>query len=246
MATWLPHIKLQFGGTLGQPVVEEWSNTIRFKMNGAPFDTSPTDPSLVMSSGELEDALAAIVVPLDAWFRNGNSRINQVARLTYAKLNMINAQGKQYDQNTHRRDITPTPGGSSFAAPPWYQTLALTMRTEKSRGRAHSGRIFPPVVDAGPQNLGPYIDGTVATGMVSNFVTCLDAICQALADTALAPNIDVRPVIASPATTTGPNPGPALLQVVTGVVADRIPDVQHRRTNRLQRLETALAPVAGA
>lgn len=246
MATWLRHIKLQFGGTLGTPAVEEWSNTLRFKMNPAPFDTDPTAQSQIMTGPELEDALEAIEPILAGWFRSGAVRINQVAQLRWAKLNMINEAGKQWDQNTHLREWAPVVGGSTFQSVPWYQTQALTMRTEKQRGRAHSGRIFPPCVDANPQGLTPYVDPTVAQGMAAQFAGLLSNISQALADTALAPNVDVRPVIASPATSSGPNPGPALLQAVVGVVVDRIPDVQHRRTNRIPRLESNLAPVTVA
>lgn len=244
MATWLKHIKLQFGGTLGNPAVEEWSNTVRFSMGPDPFSNTVEQGSLVLTSGELEDAMGDLVAPLQKWFTAGPSRINQVAKMTYIKLNMINEQGHQYDQNTHRRDVGPIPGGSTFVAVPWFQTYALTMRTDKQRGRAHSGRIFPPVVDLNPQGQTPYVDATAANGMAASWATCLTEMADALNSQSVTPT-ETLPVIASPATAVGPNPGPALLVPVRGVVCDLIADVQHRRTNRIPRVESARAAVLG-
>lgn len=244
MATYLQHVKLQFGGTLGNPAVEEWSNTVRFAYRGAGGD--PEQESDVVTAGELEDAMVAMEEPLAAWFNGPDSFISYQAFLTYMKLNMINDQGHQFDANTHRRELLYA--GSVGGTCHYYETFALTMRTDVKRGRGNAGRIFPPMVVCPPEGSTPYISAAHADRMARAWAICLNDMSDALGDViSLAlEDSQVRPVIAAPASSTGPNPGGALLREVRGVVVDRVADVQHRRTNRIPRSESAKFDIVGA
>lgn len=245
MPTYLQHIKLSFGGEIGSFAEEQWTNTVRFKRA---IVEDPLAPSDGISSDDLDASLALLVAPLRTWFGSAGTGIGNVASLLWAKLNMIGVDGKQRDINTHRIEIARLGGGLNASAP-WYQTYALTHRTALARGRGHSGRIFPPLVAFMPAVNSPYVGGGVADQMAANWATCLQAISQVIKDQSTdGPGlaVDCYPVVASPVSTTGPNQGPAMLNRVTGVVCDRVPDVQHRRTYQVQRSEGALAPVAGA
>lgn len=239
MATWLPHIKLSFGGPLGGGV-EEWSNTVRFKSNA---DRSGNIGSIALTPAQLDAAMEDLEAPLKTWFSANATGISANATMTWLKLNMIGADGKQQERITHLREFAPANGGGG-AAMPWFVTLALTMRTQYRRGRAHSGRIFPPLI-AIPLAVGsPYISAAAATAAAATWATFLNAASAAIASNDPLPDgPSCFPVIASPATTTGPDPGGPVLLPVTGVVVDRVHDVQHRRTNRVPRDEGDLAPV---
>lgn len=234
MATWLPHLKLEIGGNLGVPAVDIWSNTVRFKIED---DDDPEVPSQLPRPEQLDAILFVMGQDIVSWFQDSDSLIGQNAILTYAKLNAITATGKQREVETHRIDLGPTSGPVGNPMPHWFVTAALTMRTEKARGRAHSGRIFPPCVGAPPQGQTPYISVTAAGLMGENFATALNTWSSKIATAGSPTTTDVYPVVASPLTTVGPNPGPALLQRVTAIAVDRVADVQHRRTNRVPRLE---------
>lgn len=243
MPTYLPHLKLEIGGTLGTPALDIWSNTVRFKLED---DDDPEVGSQLPGPDQLAAALFVMGPEIIAWWANTDGAIGAGASITYAKFNAILATGKQRDVATVRIEFPPQTGPLGSNLPPWYQTVALTMRTEKSRGRAHSGRIYPPTICLGMPQASPYMSAPTAGLMAANFAAALDRWSSKIATIGSPTTTECYPVIASPLTTIGPNPGPALLQRVTGVVCDRVPDVQHRRTNRVPRLEGTLAPVAGA
>jgi hypothetical protein len=246
MATYLPHVKLSFGGVLGTPGLEEWSNTVRFKI-GSNADNAG-EAGVELDPDQLDTALANVVDPLSAWMRSESAKISAYCGLNWAKLNMIKADGKQRDVNTHRIEITGVAGSQTTYIPHWFTTVALTMRTELQRGRGHSGRIFPPMVAVPPAGGSPYIGGTAANGMSTIWAQTLDLLSEAI-QTGL-PNdqgaTPVVPVVASPASTLIGALSGALLQRITGVVVDQIADVQHRRTRQIPRLESTRATVAGA
>lgn len=242
MATWLQHIRLSFGGTLGGGSEEIWSNTVNFKSNA---DESGNVGSAALTSQQCEDALDDLVPALKTWYAKPATGVSASARLTWAKLNTINTAGHQQDVNTHLREFAGVAGGVAGINPPWFVSLALTLRTDYKRGRGHSGRIFPPVIAIPAGNGSPYISEQAATDAAAAFATCLTAIGQAIQSNSINPSVgSAYPVVASPATTTGPNPGGPLLLPVKRVVVDRVHDVQHRRTNRVPRAEGQPATVA--
>lgn len=242
MATWLPHVKLQFGGPIGAGE-DEWSNTVRFKVNG---DRSGNVGSIFLTGSQLDDALAELEVPLKAWFTGNATGISSDAKLTWAKLNMIGTNGRQSEAQTHQREWTAVTGAFGGSPPPWFVTCALTMRTAYKRGRAHSGRIFPPLIKFQVVAGSPYFSAGEANGAAGAWAAALDAIATAISENSALPNTkSTYAVIASPAATAGPDPGGPVLLDVTGVVVDRVLDVQHRRTNRVPRAEGTTAPVVG-
>lgn len=241
MATWLTHIRLQYGGTLGGGAEEIWSNTVNFKINA---DRGGNVGSVLPTGSQLEDALDDLVVPLKAWYARAATGISASAQLTYAKLNSIKTDGHQADQNTHLREFAGVAGGVAGINPPWFVSLANTLRTDYKRGRAHSGRVFPPVIAIPAGNGSPYISDAAATAAAASFATALNEIALAIGGNGPLPSPGgCFPVVISPVTATGPDPGGALALPVTRVVCDRVHDVQHRRTNRVPRSEGAAAPI---
>lgn len=246
--TWSPHIRLSFGGEIGNPAVEQWSNTVRFRN----FGQNTGDPS----STELEGFAAAAWARLSLWFNSNTSGITNQSFLTWIKCNWILASGKQRDQNTVIYDAGRVAGGSGGTVP-WYQTLALTERTEFTRGRAAAGRIFPPTMLAPCENAGtPYIAASLASQYASAWATVLG---QLNADFTRTENGGTDPdgvelpdfqtywsaAIVSPGNDQPPKGGPTtpLAMPIVAVVADRVADVQHRRTRQVARSEGTSAVV---
>lgn len=225
--TWIPHLKLNYGGQLGAAVPEIWSNTLRFYV----LDFEPT-------RGQLVTAAASCQVPLRNWIAQTQSKITSQASLTYAKLNWVKADGKQRDTDTVIYDMNPVgQGGTTTQQPPFFQTQAVTFRTRVSRGRGHSGRVYPPVTAFNADSGTPYCTAADATAMATAYTTLVQGLREAIgltwaADGGPIPDLAVFSV----GSTTAPVL-PALWTPVIGCVVDRVPDVQHRRTNRIPRSE---------
>lgn len=227
-ATWVPHLRLAWGGTLGSTTPEIWTNTVKWNLVGG---VPPTRDQLVT-------ACDAVEAPLKAWFQGQQTGISNQAVISWAKLNWILADGKQRDQDTVQNDFAPpVRGGVSGSAPPFYQTQAITLRTRVSRGRGHSGRIFPPMVSFAAEDGGPYATSVSVSQQASSFITCLRALRDAMGLSWL----DAGPGVPDPAVfSVGSNTGTVrapLMTPIISAVCDRVPDVQHRRTNRVPRLE---------
>lgn len=240
--TYIPHLKLNMSGTIGTPAVEIWSCTVRF---GAGVITPDED--------RLDLSLAAAKVPIITWFNSQSAAISRNAALTMLKLNWIMANGKQRSVNTHELAVSALGGissntGEQTAYPHWYQTMALTLRTDIQRGRGHSGRIYPPLTAALPAGTSPYVSEAAATGMATAFAQCLSDVSAAMSATLNAAPGSASPcyAIVASAGTTPQNPTAAPLNVpITGVVVDRVGDVQHRRNRQVPRLEGPRAVVTG-
>ena len=226
-ATYLPHLRLSYGGVLGNSVPEQWSNTLRWTVLGQP-----------PSRDQLEAACDAVRSPLAAWFQRSDSGIHVQASLTWAKLNWILETGRQRDTETVQSDFAPPVGGSrQEPAPPYYQTFAVTFRTRVSRGRGHSGRVFPPMVVHLETNGTPYTTAASANAMASSYALLVRQARAAMGLIWQDSGVGV-PILAvqSPGSSTAPVRG-ALQSEIIATVVDRVPDVQHRRTNRVPRSE---------
>lgn len=233
---WLPHVRLAFGGTLGTQGFETWSNTLRF-MEGDGLE--PTRDSLVTTA-------AALQTPLSTWIGAAGSLIGSSAKMTWIKLNFIKSDGKQRDVDTVLHQWAGMNGGVASSGAPWYQTYALTHRTPAQRGRAHAGRIFPPVVSAYVTPGEPYVSTTIANGMATSWATCINSV-RGVLNSNLGGAVTKMwfPVVMSPGDTDKPGAAATCVyQPITGVVADRVPDVQHRRTKQVPRAEGAVQAVA--
>jgi hypothetical protein len=230
--TWTPHVQISFGGTIGVSNPEVW--TCGFKWN-------LVDPLSEPTPDQLQACLGTLSTDIAAWF--GGSGTNQSfigidAALTYVKLNMVEATGLQRAGDTIRTDLTTPVNGPQNVGVPWHQTYAVTLRTALHRGRSHSGRFYPPLVAVQPDIGSPYCSLVAANGMASAAATLVTSINNDLGSHAgMLGHIAVM----SPGNTAkGTTP---THQNVTGVVVDRVADVQHRRTDRVARNETSVITI---
>lgn len=232
--TWTPHLKVAWGGTLGGSG-EIWTNSLRY-LHGGGAETY-TAAQIVAMEGPLWSAIGG-------WF--GMSKLNNSpypfigneATLTWLKVNNILATGLQVAGDTNLYAGTPR-NGTDQNPVPYYQTFAITLRTALKRGRAHAGRIFPPLV----QPL--LVSGTGqcsvddATFMAQAFRDCMLGM-----QTAIRTNGSVGSfAVFSPGDSTkGTVP---IANPIVSVTVEQTPDVQHRRTNRILRKEGVAATVSG-
>jgi hypothetical protein len=220
--TWTPHIKVSWGGTIGNPPLEIWNNSVRFHVPGA----APSEQGL-------QDIANAAGPYISEWISRGASAIRQAVLGTYVKAVWVESTGKQRDTNTAQADLVPAASYGTLAAGGiWPQTYVLTFRTAVKRGRAHSGRIYPPYAGNGAQAGSPYLAQGDAQGMANSGAVLLTNLRLAVQATA----IGSYPSVFSPGSA---NRGTApMYNPITAVVVDRVADIMHSRSNRVPRLES--------
>jgi hypothetical protein len=236
MATVVPHLRLSWGGTLGVPEAEIWTNTVKWA----------NDQSVVPSRDQLVLGAAAAAVPLKAWMAATTSEIHNTVKLTWIKLNYIEANGLQRDNDTVLFDVVPPQAGSNgLPGALWIQSCAITLRTGLSRGRGHAGRIYPPMVGKNTSidaSTG-YFTAAAATAMALAFGTCIRNTRNAMnAAMGMVDGAAYDAVVIS-ASQTGDARPPQSNEIIS-TVCDRVPDIQHRRTNRLPRAEGTTTIIA--
>jgi hypothetical protein len=229
--TWTPHLKISFGGTLGDPPLEVWSNSVRFRVSGS----VPTAPQLQ----SIADACAPSIA---AWISRGSSGIRTAVKGTYVKASWIQANGKQRDANTAQHDFSATEAkGSYTGAGLWVSTYCLTFRTDIKRGRGHSGRIYPPMAGVLPAAGDPYVNVGEASNMANSGAVLLTNLDGQIANVLGGAEGVCAPAVFSPGNSlrgTGP-----ISNDIVSVVVDRVPDIMHSRTNRVPRQECPPQPV---
>lgn len=222
-----PHLVLTWGGTLGTPQQDEWSNTLRLV---APDDPHPSPEALTAAAEALQPLLTA-------WFQSDGSKIGRAATVNFIKLNPVDEYNHQFPGATIRHDFTAAVEGLvTNPLVPWHQTYALTLRTKVGRGRASKGRIFPPVVAIQPELGSPYCAAAASSAAATAFAVFLDA-AQAAIATAIngvdAELYDFHFCIISVGDRSKGQIG--LDGIISSVEMDRVADVQHRRTNAVAR-----------
>lgn len=233
---WPGHLKLSFGGTLGTPAVETWSNTLRFHYGGiwAGVPIIGVDPA-VPTRDQLVDLCNLMVGPIHDWMQNPSSKINSNARAKWCKLNWITEDGTQRDLNTVVTDFASVPGVDMYAPAPYFVTQVITLRTNATRGRGHAGRIYPPMVSPSPEGTTPYISaehaGLIAQSAAAFIQQCADTLSMADVDNAQT----AHAVVVSPGSHEK-GTAPIAYDIISAVV-DRVPDVMHSRTKSIPRLE---------
>lgn len=206
-----PHHLLVFGGTLNvgaQAGGEIWQCGIR-----------------VTGVGDTEDdTLAAIGPRLLSWFSGQVGNMRSDSKLTFIKLNAIGPEGRYVNRGTtHVTFVGNPPSGATASSVPNFLSLAFSWTTDKPRGLAHTGRIYPPfaLVDSNTARAG----GTDVTKAVASAKALL---------TAVAPSggqgTGAAPVVAS---AQGP------LQTITGVRVGDVIDVQRRRKDKAKEAYSA-------
>jgi hypothetical protein len=219
---WTPHIKISFGGTIGNPPLEIWSNSVRFHIPG----NAPSEQGL-------QDIANAAAPYVSAWIGRGASAIRQAVLGTYVKAVWVQANGRQRDANTAQADLVPATSFGTLAAPGiWPQTYCLTFRTAIKRGRAHSGRIYPPYAGNGASAGSPYLAQGDAQGMANSGAVLLTNLRLAVSAT----SVGASPTVFSPGDTVKGTP--PVYNPITAVVVDRVADIMHSRSNRVPRSES--------
>lgn len=227
-----PHLRLTWGGEIGDPGVEQWTNGLRL------VDFEDGD---LPDAADTQEGLNEIAPLIQTWFTSPDMRIGDAARLVWAKLNVVDEYGHQ-PGNTVRHDFPAAVWGSFNQNPDWNQTFAITLRTGKQRGRAHSGRIFPPLVGYNPVGKSPYIDALAATIMATATGNLIEGIRSTLGDlweAGVNPNAsrskNFQAAVVSPGLRDKGTQ--EVREKITAVVVDRTPDTQHRRTAQVKRAE---------
>lgn len=223
----VPHMRLTWGGTIGTPPLDEWSN-------GLAFQVGPE----AMSADELGLAVDTCAIALDKWIKSFGASIGNAVLLAWVKAVWVNADGKNRDINTEMLELNSASSvGNNTINPSWNQSYALTFRTDVSRGRGHSGRIYPPLSGKNPAGLTPYLDKAEADGMAQAFATCITELKTAIGAAQTPQNSRAAtPVIVSRRTPDGRAP---MLTPIRRVVVDRVADVMHSRTRQVPRSEGA-------
>ena len=225
----IPHLRVTFGGSLGTPSVEIWSNTINFNNLAAAI---PTEQEVAL----LPDAIAPAVA---TWFNAADSIINLDAKLEWLKAVWIQADNKQRGETTAIHDYPGgVPGGSNVPVI-WEQSYCLTWRTPLTRGRGHAGRIYPPLSGPPPVAGSPDCTAANANRLATSAIALLAGMRDGISQV-LTPARVLNPVVISRGNVAGDKIPRAI--TITGVVVDRVADIQHRRTNRVPRAEGNLAP----
>lgn len=224
--TVLPHLRLSWGGSLGD-AGEIWSNSLAFELNSG---ETPTEAELLAIATTTAPTLADLVAfaPL---------LVSVAVRAEWVKATWILNTGRQRDVNTalYEWPANSRPQGQSQAVP-WTQTYAVTLRTPVQRGRGHSGRIFPPPCGPMPENRTPYAPTAFATSMAQTYGGAILGLRDAINTALVGDTRFVNPVVVSRRT---PDGRPAMLTQINGTVVDRVADVMHKRTNRVERSEGA-------
>lgn len=221
-----PHLSFAFGGTLGTPALEIWSCSLKL------VHLDAGDPAVIPFADQ-ETLLQEYKTAAVTWFTAASASISQTAKMTWAKLNSIGANGKYFYPNTTVDDFTG-PQGAMATIVDWRQSLCITMRGASSRGKASTGRFYPPTVGLNPETVNtPYISSSSATTYAGAAKTFLDALNAAdITGTSLTS----APFVALVAGADTSKPGSAKVwNQVTYIEVDRVNDSQRRRTNSVAR-----------
>lgn len=224
--TWTPHLLIAWGGSIGNPALDSWTNTLKA------FTADASGVSVPFTEAEQDEWLGLAQPIVSAWVGQASpiGTHGGAVYLEWIKANMIAATGKYMYANTSIYDY-PAPVQGKGATPcDWRQSLVVTLRTDVSRGRAHAGRFYPPVTPLQPETVNtPYISEANASAFVlaaANMIGSLDGLTLASGKSALVS------VFSPGETAVGLEP------VYNGVVkfeCDRVLDTQRRRTNRVPR-----------
>jgi hypothetical protein len=169
----------------------------------------------------------AITPNIRTWFTNVSNRLDQRATLKMVKVNNIGPDGKYLDQVTHQTAVNgPTGGGTGQG--PVFNTVAVTLETGTTTGRARRGRVYPPFANSVITGQGVSLDSTVR----DSYGTAIKSLLTILLINEPTGGLLVRPCIASRID--------AEIKDINGVSVDSVIDVQRRRKNRAGHVRSAV------
>lgn len=217
--TFPKHALIQFGGTLAElsGPKEVWACGVRV-YTGAPAGFWLNDPQAYANK---------IATPLRTWFQLTANGMVSSASIEWVKVNNIRPDGKYNDATTHQAAITAGNGGNPPIGVPSFCSVATTWETGLTRGLAHRGRVYLPnymFSATGSQIPSASVDQVVAAGKA-----LLNIINSNTDGTTL-----VQPIVVS-------SVGAGATNLITGVSADNVYDVQRRRKNRLTATRNRVA-----
>ena len=228
---YIPHLLLAFGGKMAQ--TDTWSCTLRL---GLPLDAEEPPARLndfvgtVLNLPTLRDRLPAVSGAVQNYLRAHGSAWNRCATLDFVKLNPIGPNGRYMDESNTVVDYLATPlelTASAYGPPEL--AVAMSLRTNASRGLANSGRYFLPVL--GGQHTH---EGRMQSDLVQQYAVNAAAFIGDLNDwPGLDPLLSPVVIVAS-AGKAGPLvPGGGAQRVVRSVRVGDVIDIQHRRRRQL-------------
>lgn len=144
--------RLTFGGKFFD--TEGWSNT--FHIGSA--------TGFNHSAGDFETAIKG-------WLTRVPSKISSAAHLDFIKCNEIAPLTGRYVLDSTNEVIGTDLGAGSCNTWPPQNTVVISTRTAKNRGRAHAGRLYPPTGNVGVDPVTGLIDSTIVDGMVTSALT---------------------------------------------------------------------------
>lgn len=134
------------------------AETFSFGMSLVPNFTGDPDPDPALYI----DDIAADVA---AYFNSVG--VDNSARLTLLKLNLIGPNGRYVsDEETIQHEYDPVVTGNGSGNPAPQVALAISLMTDRLRGRAHAGRFYLPVPTVA---LGE--DGRLTVPQATNYAT---------------------------------------------------------------------------
>lgn len=202
------HLYLQWGGKL--PGNESWSCGLRF---AAVVDVNSGDPA---------GMLAGVTTAVQAFHTAALTTTSPDCKLSFVKLNMINATGHYALQSTFEQIVADVAGGGSATTRyPNQVALAVSLITDVSRGPAHRGRFYVPMPTAIVA-----ADGLISTSARDGVKTAATTFLNSL--NAVNANYDVAVF--------SRKQGAPAHRLVTGIEVGRALDTQRRRRRKLTEL----------
>lgn len=200
--------RLSFGGTLFE--TETWACTMHIE--STVFDAAMPAAFQTAIKNVVESPVA---------------RVSGGVELEWIKFNEIDPPTNNYlSETTANTFFYPTALMSGAMKSPAQVSVAVSLRTALTRGRAHAGRVFPPTsVTDGSMGSDGLLTESAANDIAGAWATCVSAI-NAVAGGRVVVWSHVGQIV----------------EDVTAVRVGRVPDTQQRRREALPEKPTA--PVA--
>lgn len=175
MKTWIQHLLIAWGGTLGTPTQDVWTCTLKAIVHPAGLQTVDA-----FTLTDQQEWLTGAKSAFSAWMSSSNTAgglpRGTCAALTWIKANMIGTDGKYMYSTTSQLDVTPAVTGGIQSANPRVSAV-VTLETAIGRGRGSRGRYYPPAVGFQPDSVNSvFLSTSKVTGQLGIEKTFLNAL----------------------------------------------------------------------